>query len=98
MTNLIVLPHSSAAVERIFSSMNCIKTRQTNSLKAETVKNRILAKQAIIRGNNICITWTPSKKLVSDLETATISQRYLKRMEHQKNNLSMETGEEEDDF
>ena len=92
------MPHSLAVVERIFSSMNCIKTRQTNSLKAETVKNRILAKQAITRGNNICTTWTPSKKLVSDLETRTISRRYLKRMEHQKNNISMETGEEEDDF
>ena len=63
MTNLIVLLHFSAAVERIFSSINCIKTRQTNSLKAETVKNRIIAKQAITRGNNICTTWTPSKKI-----------------------------------
>ena len=39
VTKLTILPHSSAAIERIFSSMNCIKTRQTNSLKAETVKN-----------------------------------------------------------
>ena len=82
MTHLTVLPHFSAAVVRIFSSMNCTKTRQTNSLKAETVKSRILAKQAITRGNNICTTWTPSKKLLSNLETGTISQRYLKRMKH----------------
>ena len=35
---------------------------------------------------------------MSDLKTGTISQGYLKRMEHLKNNLLMETGEEEDDF
>ena len=44
MTTLTALPHSSACVERIFSQVNCVKTRITNSLKAETVRDRILAK------------------------------------------------------
>lgn len=52
MVNLTVLPHSSATVERVFSLMNCVKTRQTNSLKAGTVRDRILAKQAIQRDNH----------------------------------------------
>lgn len=32
MCNLLVLPHSSASVERLFSQMNSIKTKQTNRI------------------------------------------------------------------
>ena len=56
MTNLTILPHSSACVERIFSLMNCVKTKSTNSLKTETVKDRLLAKQTITRNNMECTT------------------------------------------
>ena len=43
MATMTVLPHSSAAVERIFSQVNRIKTKSTSSLEPETVKNRLLA-------------------------------------------------------
>ena len=45
MTNLCVLSDSSASVERIFSMVNCLKTKVTYKLKAEIVKDRLLAKQ-----------------------------------------------------
>ena len=44
MINLCVLPHFSESVERIFSMVNCLKTKVTYKLKAETVKDRLLAK------------------------------------------------------
>ena len=35
---LLVLPHSSASVERISSQVNCVKTNRTNVLNVETTK------------------------------------------------------------
>ena len=69
MTNLTILPHSSASVERIFSLMNSVKTKQTNFLTVEAVKSRILAKQLVTTGKNHCTTWMPRKKLIRDLES-----------------------------
>ena len=58
MTNFTSLPHhSSACVERVFSKVNCVKTKITNSLKTETVKDRLLAKQWIFRNESACTTW-----------------------------------------
>ena len=51
MTTMTVLPHSSAAVERIFSQINHMKTKSTSSLEPETIKNRLLAKQSITKKN-----------------------------------------------
>ena len=61
MTTMTVLPHSSAAVERIFSQINRMKTKSTSSLEPETVKNRLLAKQSITRKNQTCCWWEPTK-------------------------------------
>ena len=66
---MIVLPHSSAALSAFFSSLNCIKTRQRNSLKSETVKNRILQNRRLqeeiifarhgLQVKNWCLIWKP---------------------------------------
>uniref|UniRef100_A0A0L8HGA6 HAT C-terminal dimerisation domain-containing protein n=1 Tax=Octopus bimaculoides TaxID=37653 RepID=A0A0L8HGA6_OCTBM len=64
MTNLTVLPHSSACVERIFSQVNYTKTKFTNMLNAETVTDRLLAKQVITRKGTSCISWEPNVKLI----------------------------------
>ena len=56
--------HSSACVERIFSQVNNIKKKKTNSLKAKTTADRILAKQSVRKYNSDCTKWEPSKALV----------------------------------
>ncbi|GFN80995.1 proteinral transcription factor ii-i repeat domain-containing protein 2 [Plakobranchus ocellatus] len=84
MVTLTALPHSSACVERIFSLMNSIKTKCSNSLRAETVKDRLLAKQSIIRNNSTCVTWDPSEQLVKEMVSGVVSSRYTKRMNEQK--------------
>ena len=57
MTDLTVLTHSSAGVERIFSQVNSVKTKRINSSKA--TRDRIFAKQQITKYNNSCKTWKP---------------------------------------
>ena len=76
MTTLTVLPRSSgssACVEQIFSQVNCVKTRITNSLKVETVRDRILAKLHISRKYSNYASWEPTKTLIKDLEDGSVS-------------------------
>ena len=47
MCDVLVLPHSSAAVERVFSQVNLIKTTITNKFHAATLENRLLAMQHV---------------------------------------------------
>jgi hAT family C-terminal dimerisation region/N-terminal of Par3 and HAL proteins len=84
MCTMIVLPHSSACVERVFSQVNIIKTPRTNRLQAETIASRLLAKQAIVRNDTPCYEWEPSKSLVQDMVKGTCHQRYIKRIEEKK--------------
>ena len=44
MCTLVALPHSSACVERIFSQVNIVKTKQCKKLMCETVSNRLTCK------------------------------------------------------
>ena len=60
-------------MERIFSQVNNMKTRNTNSLKSQTVAARILAKQAITKNNSDCTSWEPSKALIKELQSGTTS-------------------------
>lgn len=91
MTNLTVLPHSSACVERIFSQVNSVKTKFTNRLKAATTRDRILAKQQVTKHNNTCVSWQPKKELVNDIEDGAAYRRYSGRLKDAKNDAKMMT-------
>ena len=80
------LPHSSACVERIFSQVNTVKTKKTNKLKANTTRDRILAKQHVTKGNSSCLTWQPSKALLKDFEKGGARKRYSERLEKPERN------------
>ena len=67
MTNLTVLTHSSACVERIFSQVNLVQTRRKQSLKVTTTRQRILAKQQITKYNNSYKTWKPKPESIKEL-------------------------------
>ena len=66
MLNLLVLPHSSAAVERIFSQINLIKTDMRNRLNTKSVNGLILAKEN--GGNMPCYDWEPSFKMITSAQ------------------------------
>ncbi len=102
ITNLTVLTYSSTCVERIFLKVNCVKTKLTNALKVETVKDRLLAKQCLTRNAATCTTWQPTKTLIRELEEGTVHKRYEKRLKDQKENnetvhLSADVEEDEPD-
>ena len=77
MCGLLALPHSSACVERVFSQVNIIKTKQSNRLLATTISNRLLAKQAIARQSVKCFDWEPSARLIGDVKSGACHQRYV---------------------
>jgi hypothetical protein len=80
MCTLVALPHSAACVERIFSQVNIVKTKQCNKLICETVSNRLLARQAVKKRRG-CQTWNPSDNLVEDVEEGRCRKRYEKSLE-----------------
>lgn len=84
MCGLLALPHSSACVERIFSQINNIKTKQSNRLCTNTVANRLLAKQAIAREEVTCQNWEPSTSLIREVKLGHCHKRYKEREELRK--------------
>uniref|UniRef100_A0A0L8FRS5 HAT C-terminal dimerisation domain-containing protein n=1 Tax=Octopus bimaculoides TaxID=37653 RepID=A0A0L8FRS5_OCTBM len=84
ITNLTVLPHSSVCMESIFSQVNCTKTKFPNRLKAETITDRLLAKQAITRKGASCISWEPNAKLIKDVVDGSCHRRYTRRLNFKK--------------
>lgn len=62
--NLITLPHSSAAAERVFSRVNLIKTKSRNRLLPETCNDLLLSYELLRQNNNKCYDWKPEKKLI----------------------------------
>lgn len=62
MLKLAVLPHSSAAAERIFSDLNLFKTKKTNRLSMQTTENILLSKLLIDFEKEAI--WTPSDELL----------------------------------
>ena len=88
MCQMLVSPHSSACVERVFSQVNMIKTPQTNRLLADTVAIRLLATQAISRQGSQCHTWTPSASLTGDVAEGRCHQRNeQKRLQSNEQNV-----------
>ncbi|XP_076054955.1 uncharacterized protein LOC143033422 [Oratosquilla oratoria] len=84
MCNLLALSHSSACIERIFSQINQVKTKQSNRLDTNTVANRLLAKQAITRQEVTYQKWEPSISLIKDAKLGHCHMRYKEREESRK--------------
>ncbi|GFN93259.1 hypothetical protein PoB_001976500 [Plakobranchus ocellatus] len=83
VVTLTALPDSSAWSGNNFLSYEQYQ-KYTNSLKVETVKDKLIAKQSITRNNSMCVTWDPSKQLVKEMVSGLVSSRYTKRMNQQK--------------
>ena len=76
----MALPHPSACIERVFSQVNLVKTKQTNKLLCETVSNRYLAKQTVAKDGG-CHKFKPNKSLIDDVREGRCRQRYEKTLE-----------------
>ena len=71
---LMSLPHSTAAVESILSSVNSVKTSKRNKMDSQALKRQLQAKQCVPGGG--CTMSQPSKRLVEDMVTAGPRKRY----------------------
>ena len=93
MCTLLALPHSTACVERIFSHVNLIKNKQSNTMKSRTVADRILAKQSIAQQSAECHSWTPPTTLVEDVREGRCHARYVARhrQQQQSNTINIVT-------
>lgn len=68
--NLFSLPHSSAAVERIFSQINLNKTKIRNRLNTESL-NGIMMSKNILKNSN-CYNLKVDKELLAKFNTANM--------------------------
>nr|CAH7717430.1 unnamed protein product [Callosobruchus chinensis] len=61
---ILVLPHSSACVERIFSTINVNKTKTRNKLSSETLSGILHSKRQINENNQHCFDYNIPDKVL----------------------------------
>lgn len=79
--SVLSLPHSNADCERVFSTVNCMKTKLRNRLNTETINGALHTKQHIKgRGRDSgknCVNFQPNDEMFS---------RMTKNILYEKNN------------
>ncbi|CAH1972812.1 unnamed protein product [Acanthoscelides obtectus] len=60
--DLLVIPHSNAACERMFSKVNLIKTDVRNRLYSDTVNSLLLASQSV---NRECYKFNVTQNMIN---------------------------------
>lgn len=63
VTYMLILPHSSACVERLFSSINLNKTKLRNQLSTETLTG-ILYSKSLTNSGNSCYNFDITKEMI----------------------------------
>lgn len=83
--SVLSLPHANADCERVFSSINCIKTKLRNKLNTETINGALHTKQKIKgsreSGNN-CVNFQPNDEMFSRM---TKKMLYSKHEDQSRN-------------
>ena len=72
MKCILVIPHSNADTERVFSQVNLIKTELRNRLKINTVSALLSAKGGIKITSGDCCKFSPSGELVKLMQSAVL--------------------------
>lgn len=69
----LLIPHSNADCERIFSKINNIKTKYRNRLITSTVNGVLLADQAVKKsGSTCCNNFKPSSNMYDLMNSSQI--------------------------
>jgi len=66
------LPHSNASYERVFSKINCIKTKFRNRLIVKTVASTVIASACIKKEKWNCIKFQPTKTMIDSMTSSTL--------------------------
>ncbi|KYN50039.1 hypothetical protein ALC62_00066 [Cyphomyrmex costatus] len=86
--DVLVLPHSSADCERIFSKINHIKTSSRNKFLSNTVQGLLAAAECI--SDVGCINFQPSDKMLSYMTADNIYGAKKTDINDSKKNLDKE--------
>ena len=68
MIGLLVLPHSNADAEHIFSQINLIKSKTRNKLHTQTVSSLLTTKDDIPD----CRQFNPDNQMIKSMDSSTI--------------------------
>lgn len=69
--NILTLPLSNAACERIFSKVNGIKTKSRNKLITNTINCCLLSSQ-YVNNNGECVNFVPTEDMISNMTTQNL--------------------------
>lgn len=67
--SLLVLPHSNADVERLFSMMNVIKTKNRNRMKLQLLSSILTVRAGLAREGKCCNSYVLSNSVVHKIGT-----------------------------
>lgn len=66
--SVLSLPHANADCERVFSTVNCMKTKLRNRLNTDTINGALHTKQHIKGGREsgkTCVNFQPNEEMLS---------------------------------
>lgn len=93
--NILSLPHSNAACERMFSIANAIKTKSRNRLIISTMNGTLLSREWISKTSGSCVTSVVTKNILSRMTT---TQLYPKQSIKQPASTPSSSTDEDDVF
>ncbi|XP_061728457.1 uncharacterized protein LOC133533482 [Cydia pomonella] len=70
--SLLVLPHSNADVERLFSMMNVVKTKQRNRMKFDLLSSIVTVRAGLAREGKCCNNYTLPNTVIQKIGTKEI--------------------------
>lgn len=70
----LVLPHSNADCERVFSKVNLSKTKSRNRLVTNTLNGILLASDCVKYNSGSCVSFEATKEMLSCMTTKNIYQ------------------------
>lgn len=68
--NILSLPHSNAACERVFTQSNAIKTKSRNKLITKTLNGALLSKHVSMQGN--CTNFVANGDMLNRMTTSQL--------------------------
>ncbi|KAL5245825.1 hypothetical protein ACI65C_013233 [Semiaphis heraclei] len=69
---VLCLPHSNASCERVFSKINCIKTKSRNRLITSTVSATVITSECLKKNNGNCISFQPTKLMFDSMSYTSL--------------------------
>lgn len=72
----LILPHSNADVERVFSAMNNIKSKLRNRMEYKMLTSLLTIKFGLIRGDKCCSTYQLPKSVLQKIGTLESYNRH----------------------